>query len=261
MRYNELVESYTDIEDENIEKIISEYRRILIPYLKKDIQLYRGMKASSPIIIADGSTLNRKAANTSNYVNKLTEVLPSWQNWPKRTKSFICSTNKNTAQNYATRANYHNIAESSDGLFNIIPLEHQKIGVVNDNDFWEFVPKYISNLTQTAFDVYDINNDIIYKLLNRGSLYFNIILGDNIENKPLAVINYLNIICNKLIEDSYIDRLTNKFEQTSLVPVIKEINKIGAESFLNNCLDPSEKCELLNNILDLDNNRYIDNEV
>jgi len=87
--------------------------------------IYRGMESSADYILGDGNLLNRKSRNTDNLYNMLmSEILPSWNRYPKRSKSFICSLDENFANGYGD-------------LFIVIPLENQDIGMCAGTDIWE----------------------------------------------------------------------------------------------------------------------------
>lgn len=121
MRLNE-IESYQNLNDD-IQSIIQKYEPILKEYYYSDIMIFRGMKDTSPIILGDGNNMNRKSANTQNFYTLILDNSPEWKDYPKRSKSFICSLSKNNASGYGVP-------------FVAIPLENQPIGVCPEEDFW-----------------------------------------------------------------------------------------------------------------------------
>ena len=124
MRLNELFEA--DIKDVNtpLPNGLGKYKKIVAAYLKKpDEYIYRGIRTSQDFFIGDGSKMNRESANTFSYINTIVDVMPEWQAFPKRSKSFICATSINKAANYGT-------------VYLVIPLENQEIGVCPRKDFF-----------------------------------------------------------------------------------------------------------------------------
>lgn len=127
MRLNEIVkDAYTNgdysMAKPYVNKIL-EYEKMCVAGGRA---IYRGMRiARAPsVMLGDGITMNRKSSNTANYYTALTEVLPSWKNWPKRSQSFICTTNEIQASRYGEH-------------YVVIPLENQPIAVASEKDFWD----------------------------------------------------------------------------------------------------------------------------
>lgn len=124
MRLNEITENKSY---ENVQlKSLLPYKDFLLNYLDTNYptKIYRGMNNTNGIIFGDGNLLNRKSSNTANYYTLLFDYLPSWKKFPKRSKSFICSTSLQYAEGYG------------EAQFIVIPLENQKIGVCPADDIW-----------------------------------------------------------------------------------------------------------------------------
>lgn len=88
--------------------------------------IFRGIKDQhSPIFYADPQkSAPRKSANTFNYYTLLIDhILPQWSNFPKRSKSFICSNDYYGADGYGT-------------TYIILPKNGSKIAVCPSNDIW-----------------------------------------------------------------------------------------------------------------------------
>lgn len=110
---------------EHVDADIEKYFDVIKQYKERGVFIFRGMKETSRLIFGDGNQLNRKSANTANTVNFLTSVLPSWQGWPVRTKSFICSSVERGADGYGS-------------LYCVIPLENQNVAWLKSTiDFWD----------------------------------------------------------------------------------------------------------------------------
>ena len=123
-------------------------------------------------MFGDSSKVTRKSANTRNWYTLLFDhVLPAWQNYPKRSKSFICTTNMSTAQNYAALG-------GNDG-FQVHPVGNPIIGVCPRGDIWRSFDGVNLSKVQTIFkklavlcdlpttdSLENLNNIISFLLLN-----------------------------------------------------------------------------------------------
>lgn len=165
MRHFEIInENYTVVTDEQTDIIKKQYKK-QIAMASKSMPIFRGMNYTGDLIIGEGSQMQRKSANTQNYFTLLTEVLPSWNGWPKRAQSFICTTKQHAALSYSKAQKYHPkfSKNAKYGLYKVIPLENQLIAVASQNDIW------YSFSTLEKLGMYTLNE--FNKTLN------NIILG------------------------------------------------------------------------------------
>jgi hypothetical protein len=86
--------------------------------------IWRGFQNhTQPIVIADPSTGVRKSQNTTNYFTSLIDSSPYMKGWPKRSKSFICSTS--------------NYAGEFGKTYAIFPVDNARIAVCPGFDIWE----------------------------------------------------------------------------------------------------------------------------
>lgn len=125
MKWNELNEaSGYDVVDGN--GVLKKYHDVIKSYVEArgDNPIYRGMKDTGTYVLGTGNEISRRSANTENYYTLIVDTDPAWSNYPKRSKSFICSTSLNRSLGYGS-------------LYVVIPLEHQSIGVCSEIDFWE----------------------------------------------------------------------------------------------------------------------------
>jgi hypothetical protein len=110
--------------------------------------IWRGMhNHTQEIFFADPSTGVRQSENTSNYYTLLLDSSPHMEGWPKRSSSFICSSNRYYASDYAYGG--------GGGLFTIFPFNGVKIAVCPDKDMWkttviipEFGMQFIDHLPE-----------------------------------------------------------------------------------------------------------------
>lgn len=124
MKWNELNEATGyDVVDGN--GVLKKYHDVIKSYVKArgDNPIYRGMRDTGTYVLGTGNEISRRSANTENYYTLIIDEDPSWSNYPKRSKSFICSTSLNRSLGYGS-------------LYVAIPLENQPIGVCAEIDFW-----------------------------------------------------------------------------------------------------------------------------
>ena len=101
--------------------------------------IYRGVKGSAayPYWIVDPHKFYRKSRNTNNFYTGLIDRLPSWRNWPKRSRSIICSTNPRNVSAYG-----HSMI--------VFPKNGSKIGICSEDDFWYSFPVVKKRLAMTV---------------------------------------------------------------------------------------------------------------
>jgi hypothetical protein len=143
---------------------------------KSPIKIYRGLAHTEELILkGDSAKSVRKSANTANYYTQLIDnILPEWQSFPKRSRSFICTTSKENAMKYGT-------------VYRVFPIDDPMIGICPNNDFW-------TSFKETNFDpcgfVY------IFEKLGRIT---GIEASDNLSTIK-RIINKVNILWKKDIK-------------------------------------------------------------
>ena len=107
--------------------------------------IYRGIRSEKYKNFLEATPNNsiRRSANekTNIYTLLASDILESWRNFPKRSKSVICSTNLYTAKSYG------------DGYV-VIPQNNAVFGVCPEDDMWFS----FSDETLAQFDIESINN-------------------------------------------------------------------------------------------------------
>ena len=121
-----------DYQHLSIERVVdllhTHYSKAWTSYLEDGQAVYRGWKREIKLGVYSPSSGTRKSQNTGNYYTKLFDTNPANTNNPQRSKSFICSTNADTAINFSTTG------ENTTSL--IIPINTGKYGVVPAFDLW-----------------------------------------------------------------------------------------------------------------------------
>jgi hypothetical protein len=121
------------------------------PNLRKITALYKGWRTSKKPGIYDSTNAERKSQNTSNYYTRFFDTNPANAAWPKRSKSFICSTNFDRAFSYG--------GDSYDKFTLLLPFDGVKIASVGLPDMWDvrnlngFPIENINYLLKTALHV------------------------------------------------------------------------------------------------------------
>ena len=126
------------IEDiEQIKEVLlrPEYNQAFEAYKQGRI-IYRGARQQEQIKAAIVTPGIRISKNTSNiYTRLVSDVFASWQDFPKRNRSTICSTNYMTAREYS-----HYFP------FVIFPQNNTKIGICSKSDIWYSFP-FLNKIT------------------------------------------------------------------------------------------------------------------
>ena len=109
------------------------YNELIDSYEKKrqnKLLIYKGMTSCGPYILSDPSKIQRESANTYNYYTVLFDNLPSWSEYPKRSKSLICTSELNIAFGYSD-------TKENGALYIVIPKDNTKIGICPTYDIWD----------------------------------------------------------------------------------------------------------------------------
>lgn len=95
------------------------------------ICIYRGCHDKDPVIGHEYVVATpglRKSQNTTNeYTMLMSDVLPAWKEYPKRTRSFICTNSIDRVDNYV---------RNLEDAFLVLPKNGAKIGVCPKGDLW-----------------------------------------------------------------------------------------------------------------------------
>lgn len=94
---------------------------------RKSGTIWRGFRREVISGIYDPGSGQRESENTANFYTVFFDENPKNRNWPKRSKSFICSTDKITAAHFARRR----------AATLVLPFDNTPIGVVNESDLWD----------------------------------------------------------------------------------------------------------------------------
>lgn len=200
MRLSEIAKKYdrsiefdpTLSADQIIDQYAKEIELALIQYRNKNV-IYRGTPKSIDVYLVDPTTVERVAANTSNYTNLLVSNLPSWQQYPKRNRSLICTTSYTIANAYG-----------GTGTYVVLPFGNPTIGICPSLDFWDGFndpqpPELNSEINQLLKEVGMISRG---EALRYGeSLSFQQLIGIFNEIDSMIGLDILAFLSNKLPSD------------------------------------------------------------
>lgn len=157
---------------------------------------------------------NRISASNPNYYTLWIDNAPAWKDYPKRTKSLICSTSESTAENYGW-------------LCLVIPADTCKIGICPTLDIWSSFED-IQNLGALTFT--------IRKILN---FFFSEskVTGANRDYNQLVTL-LKDIDKSKL--EQYAKTLPDQGARTIKDDLIDQIGSGNMFTLLQNLLDPDE---------------------
>lgn len=143
--------------------ISSKYEDIIKEYKRKGVFIYRGMKNTGTLILGNGNAINRVSANTHSFTNTLVdELLPNWDKFPDRLKSFICTTEPLYAADFGA-------------LYYVIPLDNQDIGVCPKSDFWSsFGEPDVETVNWSLYEMFKIAEEqgLINEKIPRGKVHY-----------------------------------------------------------------------------------------
>lgn len=124
--------------------------------LKNETLIYRGLsKGTYHTAIVSPSNFERKSKYTSNYYTLLMDNLPAWKQYPKRSKSIVCTTDIRYAVDMGGGAAYR-----------VLPFNGSKIGVCPSSDLWGAFKLDIDGLDdfnygiRAMIKVYELENKV-----------------------------------------------------------------------------------------------------
>lgn len=198
-----------------------------------DLPIYRGtnLKSNEFALIEPDKRIRKSAFAVNNIYTTLIDNSPYWEEYPKRSKSLICSFDKGYAETYST-------------AYRVIPFNNSNWGVCVDDDIWHsffyiIYDIYGGDFTMNMFnesirslipDEYNNHkftheDDIIYSLKNTNKN--NIIVYP--ESDKFSKYIFDNIEKYDNLYDLLIDitePVKNKFKLLDYNSLIKSYNKI-----------------------------------
>lgn len=182
-------------------------------------KIYRGIFSKSGLFYLaspDNSDRLRTSRNTSNYATLLVDNSDRWANFPKRSKSFICSLDRSYASSYGH-------------TYVVIPKNGSKIGVCEQKDFWDCFIE-LNNLVRDKFSLSSLN-DLI-------SGFGSAVLGKQPSeydyDQLLQDLKQLQLLSNPYLEKSFFQSYNRRSD-----PLWQYLNSAPIVEQLENLLDPT----------------------
>jgi hypothetical protein len=109
-----------------VELLNSDYSEAFKQF-KDGNKIFRGTSSDWDYMVTDPSIGTRVSANTLNYYTLIIDNCDAWKEYPKRSKSIICTTTTDYASGYGR-------------IYAVFPINGSNIGVCSKEDFWESFP-------------------------------------------------------------------------------------------------------------------------
>ena len=131
--------------------------------------IFRGVENNTNSMFVDPKKGKpRKSANTKNYYTYIIDNSPAWKNYPKRSKSIICTTDAGYAMGFGT-------------TYRVFPYDGAKIGVCPTGDlwssFWGILKDDLDSVNDALskiFDFYGVKlDDSSYKMFKESFKVFD----------------------------------------------------------------------------------------
>jgi hypothetical protein len=212
-------------------KAIDFYKKYCTDWNLSRIQIYRGINANFEFGIVDPSRYTRVSKNTSNHYTLLLDTFSTWKNYPKRSKSLICTTNSEYAEGFG-----------NGDVYVVIPINGSKIGMCPTGDIW------------TSFDSLDPYFAHNLKIFNIGieailEYCLNPIDYDDITGTEL--IKYINVAGDKIKEmdnaelkslTDYIKPLFKLYTEADYIKFVEDFveSNLSLSTFIENLMNPEK---------------------
>lgn len=147
-------------------KLLQAHCKNSIPAIKKDNVLFRGWQSPKPSGIYNPSTGSRSSENTTNFYTELFDTNPANSAWPKRSKSFICTTKESRAWQYAGGRRQGSVSV-------VVPFDGVDVARCNFMDVWYYRPMSGKFFTQSPPSIVQMNEMLRSALGGSGGIPFN----------------------------------------------------------------------------------------
>lgn len=185
----------------SLDRLIELYQNNCNEHKLPNQKIYRGIEGAS---FDFGYVNPKKFTRTStdqadgNIYTLLLDNLPAWSEYPKRSKSIICSTSSGQASTYGR-------------TYVVIPYDNAIFGVCPDNDIWYSFDTGIQEIMGARVSGYSLNVlnrsiDLLYQYLKRGEYSRDSVMITN-PSSFSDLVSYINEISENIdqIEDSFRD--------------------------------------------------------
>ncbi len=195
--------AYLSLENNLLKLLNSDYSEAYNAH-NNGFKLFRGSNDIESAFVAY-SGIRRAEMGDNIYTVLISDILPSWKEYPRRNKSFIMTNDKQTAQRYTDK-----------NIYLIFPKNGAKLGISPTPDMWSCV-KF--GMLTSKLDIFSLNS-----------------LNDNIINLIAHI-----LLSNQVNKEKEYNNENIKFESPiQCMNIVKEIFK---ENDVNAVLNLFKKCE------------------
>ena len=131
MRFRQFLEDFSGSGSGDFE-YISMPPEVVTDWIERNCPKYLERAAGDPIFrgaktplatVKNSNDFHRRSANTYNFYTLFIDAHPNWKKYPKRARSFICSTSYGTADGFGE-------------VSLVFPADDNLIGICPDSDLW-----------------------------------------------------------------------------------------------------------------------------
>jgi len=205
--------------------------------------IYRGIENNIDCIYVNPKLVTRRSAYASeNYYTELLDSFKSWQDYPKRSKSLICTNSLDKVNEYTWNGNQ----------YIVLPHNNANLAIAPNNDIW-YSFKLLKNIN--VKNLSNLNSKIL--------LILNYILDylDDLDDLDDIVI-ILKKVTKKFLNDYDLKHvINNKLTNQYLITLFKESNYHSLYDYLEHLMDPKLNEFKLIDIKQFDSFNGINNEI
>lgn len=148
----------------SFEKFKDLYKKNCKEHTPQSQEIYRGTESGYKYGFINPSNYTRTSTgDVKNHYTLLIDNLPGWSEYPKRSKSVICTMDSSVAKGYGN-------------LYVVIPFDDEKIGIAPEGDVWNSFQKGIEknldflNLHSDSLPNVNTMLDLFYVFLKEGEV-------------------------------------------------------------------------------------------
>lgn len=190
--------------------------------------IFRGIRGSAayPYWVVSPSKSYRTSKNTNNFYTGLIDKLPSWSDYPKRSRSIICSTKEYGARSFGN-------------VLRVFPQNGAKIGICNNNDFWDSFPLMKKRTNMFAMDEFNSTFTGVFEEIKKPLGKMSRDLTEETYDSFMEMLNNW-VSKSKMIEQLRIsEEVSEKFREL-IVDDIEEKFEGNWEEYFDTLLNPKD---------------------
>lgn len=213
---------------------------------RKSGTIWRGFRREIVSGIYDPGSGQRESENTANFYTLFFDENPKNRNWPKRSKSFICSTDEITAAHFARRR----------AATLVLPFDNTPIGLVNESDLWDLAISFTLEyngirrvFTDGVEDLNAIFSDFYAQVENWAENKFTSLnqTAQDIRNNPIQICKSLKsrfdleefgvkeyseeeYSFKRSVANQFADQLTEMYNLSKIGCTLTKINNLDVKS-------------------------------